>query len=530
MKQDEKCTIALVSSVTVYGEIDNCREDFSQPKLVESLATSYLKKYLEQKCSFVDAFTVNPLLPPRSIQELADCVLERNPKIVGISLVHQWHRNFAIRYANEIKRREPNIIVILGGVYPTSDWRNLLEKGQGCVDAICLGEGEETLLEFVEAIHFGSDWQSICGIAYSRENGDKVANKRRRRIQDLSSLPFADRKQLSAASSDAVIQIEGSRGCNSSCIFCDIRRTGWVARPAWHIAEEIEQLAFSNSDRRFWFIDNMFIGFGNERFERINQFVSEITSRNLKIQFSFQDRIDSVSDDLIHSLKGIGLNTVYLGIESFSNSALTRWKKKSTAKKNLEALEVLKRQKIFSHIGFLGFDSKTTKSELKDNISGLAAVSERNPYIHLHNFNELIPYSGSYLEGLLLNGEAEDGPSAAGKQQKFVDRFKAFTWTYLHAVWPITGHIFASFDDPDIQPDISKITPVKNSCFVKFLKIAFDNCDTESTPKQILNTVTAGVEELKKSIKQKLNVIEHRTWKAELSAAIDEANPELIEL
>lgn len=338
---------------------------------------------------------------------------------------------------------------------------------------MCRFEGENTSLELARKLAAGQDWKGIHGLAYRDDLGLPQFPHLRQRITDLGTLPFPTRTYLpQILAADGVIQIEASRACNAECTFCDVRMTGWVPRPVEHFVDEMEQLTNQFPGHQFWIVDNIFIGFGKERFERAKQLAEEIKHRDLQVQFTFQDRAENMRKEVLLPLKQAGLNKVYLGIESFAQTFLDRIKKKTAVETNIQALLNLRDLGIFTQMGYLVFDEGTTMAEIKESLGGLRTVVQNNGYLHIHNFNELIPYAGTYLERRYEEKYGYKPDPNSDQIWKFpepeVRTYRDLVWQYLTRVWPVTEIIFHNFDNPQVYEDLPKFLPIKNQLFVDY--------------------------------------------------------------
>jgi radical SAM superfamily enzyme YgiQ (UPF0313 family) len=518
-------SVVLVNSMTTMGDHDEYSIDFAEAKLSESLSVGYLQAFLEAKLSGVRVETYNPILKQLSAQVLATQVHEARPLLVGISVVTQWQRNFALTLAAAIKSELPDTHVVIGGIFPTSDWAGMLLKGNGAVDSICRGEGETTLLELVQALQDGRDWRSLQGLAYVVD-GLPVTNPLRANHSDLGELPFPNRAQLGVSlERGGVIQVEASRGCNASCVFCDMRHTNWRPRPVEHLLDEVEELTTLHPDRSLWFIDNMFIGFGPGRFERVEHFSREVKRRDLKLRFSFQDRAENVTMDAIGQLKSAGLNSLYIGIESFAGSALKRWAKGSSVQTNLDALSVVGRSGVFCHVGLIVFDDAVNMSEIRSNVSAMAVLAQANPYVHLHNLNELIPYSGTFLEKLYIQKynrpPEQDSKNVWGISSVPVQKFRDWSWAYLQSIWPITQLVFALIDDARVQSSLLALIPVKNQMLANYLLALLQAIDSADADDQLEALLATSVAATSSAVHDSLAGSSERWFSSMIEEAID---------
>jgi len=75
--------------------------------------------------------------------------------------------------ASEIKRAHPNLLIAVGGPHPTLHAELALKDP---IDIVNLGEGEGPLLELVEALSRGEDWQGVRNLCFIRD-GALVKNE-----------------------------------------------------------------------------------------------------------------------------------------------------------------------------------------------------------------------------------------------------------------------------------------------------------------------------------------------------------------
>lgn len=148
-----------------------------------------------------------------------------SPDFVGITATTPQIMD-AYRCTRLIKEFDEKIKIILGGPHPSAEPYSSFKQCKE-IDAICIGEGENTMLEFVE----GYPLRDIKGISFD-DGGRTIINEKRALIQDLNKLPFPARDLLNAdfyfAPSSTTIKgnllsgttIYTQRGCPNPCSFC----------------------------------------------------------------------------------------------------------------------------------------------------------------------------------------------------------------------------------------------------------------------------------------------------------------------
>lgn len=159
-----------------------------------------------------------------SITELA-----RGSDLIGISVMTNYFNN-AVQITRKLKM-ELTVPVLWGGIHPTIRPLECLKHAE----MVCIGEGEETLVELVKKMEHGLSYDDIPGIMVK---GREDMFKPRPLIQDLNSLPFPDNSyedyymlvgQEICKMNDAMLKkyfisihyrTLTSRGCLFSCTYC----------------------------------------------------------------------------------------------------------------------------------------------------------------------------------------------------------------------------------------------------------------------------------------------------------------------
>ncbi len=136
----------------------------------------------------------------------------------------------AVQITRKLKM-ELAVPVLWGGIHPTVRPLECLKHAE----MVCIGEGEEALVELVKKIEHGLSYDDIPGIMVK---GREDVFRPRTLIQDLNSLPFPDnsykdyymlvgqeiRKMNDAMLKKYFISIHyrtlTSRGCLFSCTYC----------------------------------------------------------------------------------------------------------------------------------------------------------------------------------------------------------------------------------------------------------------------------------------------------------------------
>jgi radical SAM superfamily enzyme YgiQ (UPF0313 family) len=214
-------------------------------------------------------------------------------------------------------------LIILGGAGPTGAARQLIDTFPW-IDYVCVGEGEQSLLDLARRIKTGaaSNLQAQDPLPgfYTRCEGQPVYTPRSR-LTDLDSLPLPAYHHIDFADYDAAFSIVTSRGCPYRCSFCT-ETSLWdhrvVFRSVESVVEEVRLLQGLCTKRVVLFQDDQ-LTLDRPRAVRLFEALSQA---NLGVQWKCFVRADQVDEGLLALMAQAGCIQVRLGVESGSNRIL----------------------------------------------------------------------------------------------------------------------------------------------------------------------------------------------------------------
>jgi radical SAM superfamily enzyme YgiQ (UPF0313 family) len=331
----------------------------------EHLGLASLKAYVQSRGFKVDSLDM--AIDCLSVLDGINRIISLNPKSVGISLLDD-SKTKGLSLIQGIREAGYQGYIIIGGYFATFAASELLSDFPE-IDFVVRGEGEITLAELLDKLIRRDEisFRDIPGISY-RERGHIRINQDRPLVQDLDILPFADRKYSHAVlEKGAALRVYGTRGCWGQCTFCDIvglyassPGKAWRQRSVKKLVDEIEQLTRTYDTHYFVFNDDQFLLRGRKGAERIEAFAREIQRRGLNIEFELMCRADTVERQSMKTLKTVGLKRVFLGLESFDQKQLERFRKRVSVRQNLKALITLYQLKIDVVASVILADAYTT--------------------------------------------------------------------------------------------------------------------------------------------------------------------------
>jgi radical SAM superfamily enzyme YgiQ (UPF0313 family) len=280
--------------------------------------------------------------------------------------------------------------VIAGGYFATF-WGEKILALYPQIDAIVLGEGEQTVVELVRALGVGRPLQEVAGVMF-RAGNETFCALPRPLIGDLDQLPFPARDYARQSyEQNHLTGIYGSRGCCHKCTFCQISQFYRLApgsiyrtRSAGNIVAEMQSLVDNYGIRNFLFVDDEFIEGSRRRTQVIGDFTTALRQKSLDVGFAVQYRADQGHRrDLLAALKAVGLTTVFIGVESGIDSVLARYNKGITRHTINNALSVARELDLSLIVGYILYDPYTTFDELRANVAYLRS-DEAPTVLDLH--------------------------------------------------------------------------------------------------------------------------------------------------
>ena len=212
-----------------------------------------------------------------------------------------------------------DVPMIVGGFHPTVAPQDTIKD----FDFVCVGEGEEAIVEFADAIENNKDYTQIQNL-WVKKGNEIIKNPVRPLIQDLDKLPLPDRsiydykKYLDWNHNTA--SFITTRGCPYMCTYCinHLQQKMYAGqgkfvryRSVGNVIKEIKQVIEKYKPNNVEFYDDTF----TLNKERMKEFCEEY-SKEITIPFIVNARVNAVDKDIFEMLKKAGCIRVSIGIES----------------------------------------------------------------------------------------------------------------------------------------------------------------------------------------------------------------------
>lgn len=318
------------------------------------LGVLYLAGYIRNKFPELDILVTDGML--KGEEKVLEEVGDFGAEVVGISCLTP-NASGAYKISKLIKKRQPETLVVIGGVHPTALPKEALKKSS--CDLVVLGEGETVLVEIIEKRFSNKglkkrDYREIKGVGYL-ESVEYRKNSLDKPIMNLDEISFPARDLVdlknylgwTISKRRPETAIFSTRGCPFNCHFCS--NIVWKLRPPYlrlrspkNIMDEVEVLVKDFGIREYFdHADEI-----NSSIEWLKEVCKEKIRRKIGVPWKAMLRADVMTKSLARLLAKSGCWYVHLGIESGNQRTLDGIGKRITLKQVERTCKILKEQGI----------------------------------------------------------------------------------------------------------------------------------------------------------------------------------------
>lgn len=294
-----------------------------------------------------------------------------------------FEQNLAsLSLARLVKQHYPHLFIAFGGANCESVMGLQMAKEFPFIDAVCTGEGDETVPEMVKALSEGRSLKDVKGLAWRDGAGNLIDNGPPDVINDLDKLEppnfddyFDQLMESSAGRSMGVwLQMEASRGCwwgaKSHCTFCGLngRTMAYRRKNPERLLKELRYLVQRYNLRNISFVDNIL------DYDGYTTFVPELAQSKESLRIFFEIK-SNLRKDQVKLLADAGIVDVQPGIESLSTPVLRLMGKGVSALQNIAFMKWAKQYGVRAFWNILYGFPKETAEEYENQLIRLKAIT-----------------------------------------------------------------------------------------------------------------------------------------------------------
>ncbi len=321
------------------------------------------------------AVIVDMILEKRSFESF---LIVQSPDLLCLT-GYITHVSTIIEYCRTAKKLFPGITTIVGGVH--------------C--EICPEDFEDEAVDFRVVRNAAIIFTDLLNYIEQKTKLPEGVFRRSDSLENTAlpafdfHVPFPDRKAVAHYRDkyfyifhEKVALLKTSFGCPYQCSFCFCRiitNGMYYQRPLADVIQEIEQI----DETEIYIVDDDFLA--DRKF--LLAFIAEIKKRNIRKHYLVYGRADFIAKnpDVMHEMAEIGLKTVIVGFESFSDKELDKYNKKTSVSMYKDTMEVIHREKIDVFATII-IPPEWDKSDFKNMVKVIKSLG-----IHYVNLQPLTP-------------------------------------------------------------------------------------------------------------------------------------------
>ncbi len=331
--------------------------------------------------------------------------------------------------AEKVRAANPKIKIIAGGWFPSCLPEAYLSTG--IYDAVCIGQGEVTFMEFIRAVESGANLEQVEGLALWRD-GQVHMNPHRAVVgweqlkraawHLIDIAPYRD-KQLHKRAKDTRnrmpsppsvgrgnnyfgISYFSSFGCPEPCTFCCspfVTNRRWKAIPADRMLDDIQDLKERWNMQMVRFQD---ANWGVQE-KRAKEFCEGLINRGIKIEWTTTMETHAIlhyKKETLDLLRDAGLYVALIGAETSDQETMDKYVKKPIKQgDNLLASREMHKRGILSSLTYIiGYPHESEES-MHTTLDEARRIVSECPTVSAHVFPfRPIPGSELYQEALTM--------------------------------------------------------------------------------------------------------------------------------
>jgi len=380
---------------------------------------------------------------PLHKEKITNALKRENPDLIAFSFMSCVKEHY-VELGRYIKQHI-NIPIIIGGPAATFD-PDLCNFNNNPFDAVCIGEGDISIVNFVNEYHSTENSMPLHNFVTRAGNGGHLRGELFDLIEPLDQLPFPDRKIIydrdDFLRSSKIKMFMSGRGCPYQCTYCFNHKYNLMYKGKGHIIrhksvdyflEEIRQIRREYPLEGIIFEDDIFI--------IDKEWLAEFAKKYpLKIGLPYMCyvRPNLVTEEIAKLLKISGCYSVRVAIEC-GNEAL----RNKILKRNLSDEQILKSCQVLHEeglkvgtINILGLPTETVEN-MKETLKLNRACSPEHV-----SANMFMPLPGVDLtffaieKGLLDKDFVSPKSSHHVSEMKYPESTKRFLYPFK-ALFPL---------------------------------------------------------------------------------------------
>lgn len=274
--------------------------------------------------------------------------------------------------AKELKERDDRKKIILGGSRVKGELGLSLINKKNYFDHIISGEGEVTLLRYVQDYYFNRFSGKYINSKFIETKENVCLDELP--VPDYSDY-FKDIRQYNIEETEMILFYEVARGCWwNRCTFCSSSRlySEYREKTPRKVAQDLQLLASKYNDIKIWLLGDCYT------FKSYIELSKLIRKQKIKYNFIVYSRC-STDYNYYKALKEMGAKSIIVGIEALSDNLLKKMDKGCNVIRNMQCLKYCVELKLGCTYNLFYSYPNFTKEDFKEMMNSIDYVSGYQP-------------------------------------------------------------------------------------------------------------------------------------------------------
>ena len=332
----------------------------------------------------------------------------KNSNLIGFSSFASTAPR-AIQIINFLKKRKLKIPMVWGGIHATISPEKCIEH----CDIVCVGEGEETILDLAKSLEQKKSIKKIKNL-WVRDKNKIIKNPVRPVIDDLDKLPFVDYdiknhyildghylRKFKEKDLDGAIFFLTGRGCSYGCEYCSNNFLNKLYKGKrksiirWNSVDYIINciLELKKKFKTLKYFDIRDDSFSFRPLSQIKEF-SEKYKEKVKMRFKCLGDPKTITDEKIKLLVDAGCTDIIIGIQGSERVNQELYHRPQTDKQVLDSAKFLSKYKNLNVM----YDVITCNPyETAEDVLNMIKLLQKIPKPYFLSVNNLVFFPGTGL-------------------------------------------------------------------------------------------------------------------------------------
>lgn len=345
--------------------------------------------------------------------DLLRALKEKRIKTIAITTTYYVSVLPILEIIQFIKKYDETIKIIIGGpfvhtqyeIHNQASFRFLLNQ-MGADFYVISAQGEQTLVNIINAVKQGQSYETIKNLIYKKGNRycfNPLAEENNKLSENLVDWELF--KEDINENTRRMVMVRTVNSCPFSCAFCSFPAHAGAYQyvEPEDLCKELDQLNQLDNVNRVTFIDDTF----NVPIGRFKKILDVFYKKKYRFKWNCNFRCENADEETVALMQACGCEGVFLGLESGSDVILKNMNKTSGVEANKKGIALLKKYNLTTYASFIiGFPGETEET-IKETIDFIETAPTDFFRAQLWYYDTMTPIHKQAQKYGLINSQFE---------------------------------------------------------------------------------------------------------------------------